>query len=117
MLSKIELRHFEQQLLDLQSEVLGVAELVDDTSAVVELDPNSIGRLSRMDAMQNQAMAQAGSLRQEEQLRLIESAIERIDVGYYGRCLECDDWVAVARLHANPMTHHCIRCANELEQA
>ena len=45
-------------------------------------------------------------------LGLIESALERIDDGSYGRCVRCDGSIPKARLNAIPYTPVCIKCAN-----
>jgi DnaK suppressor protein len=48
-------------------------------------------------------------------LDLIESALERIDGGKYGRCVQCDGAIPKARLNAIPYTPVCIKCAEEQE--
>lgn len=79
--------------------------------APVELDQSRIGRLSRMDALQGQAMAEAqGERRRLERLR-IENAMARIEDGSYGECLRCSDDIAVARLEADPAIPICVVCA------
>jgi len=114
-MTQVDLRYFEEKLLDMQEDVMGISSLVGEAAQTVELDQNRVGRLSRMDAMQGQAMAQASSARQEKQLMLIANALERIDDGVYGRCLECDDTVAIARLKIEPTAEYCINCAQKQE--
>ena len=63
------------------------SETTADTRRPVELDQTSVGRLSRMDAMQGQAMALAVEQRRKEEGRRIEAAISRIDEGEYGFCI------------------------------
>lgn len=94
---------------------MGVADLVGTAAQTVELDQNRVGRLSRMDAMQGQAMAQASAERQSQQLMLISAALARIDDGEYGRCLDCDEWIAVGRLQIDPVVECCIQCAQQRE--
>lgn len=115
MPESLDLADFEERLLALQEETLGVADLVDSAAQPVTLDQNSVGRLSRMDAMQGQAMAQASAERQQQQLNKIEQALDRIEIGNYGRCLECDEFIAVARLNIDPTSEFCITCAQALE--
>ena len=110
-MNQIELAQFEERLLDLQDDIMGLAELVNDSARTVELDQNRVGRLSRMDAMQGQAMAQASAGRQAQQLGLICRALERIDNGCYGDCLECDQSIPTARLNVDPAAEYCISCA------
>ena len=106
-----QLCQFEQQLLELQEELLGVAEVTRQTSATVELDQTRLGRLSRVDAMQQQAMSQATDVRRDQHLILIKRALERLDDGEYGECLECLENIPVARLEIDPATECCVNCA------
>ena len=107
---------FKQQLLKLQQEMLDEAENSDDASDVVTLDQTRVGRLSRMDALQGQAMAQEIKRRREIESKKIISALKRIESGDYGYCLECEDDIAIKRLEYNPAVTLCIHCANKNEQ-
>ncbi len=111
MVSQPDLKYFEEKLLDLQEEIMGISDVISHASKPVKLDQNSVGRLSRMDAMQAQAMAQAGQERQQNQLSLISDALERIDDGEFGRCLGCDEFISIARLEIEPTVEDCIHCA------
>ena len=97
----------ETRLADLEKEdQLGAAG-----EATVELDQQAVGRLSRMDALQNQAMAKAGaSRRQIERSRLL-AAHAKIEEGEYGYCEDCGDDIALARLELDPAAVKCIHCA------
>lgn len=77
----------------------------------VELDQTRQGRLSRMDALQGQAMAQATAGRRAAQRRRIEAALARIETGDYGYCTVCDEPVAAARLDNDPAVPTCVACA------
>ena len=81
-----------------------------DDSYVVKLD-SSIGRLSRMDALQNQQMALELKRRQENQLLRIKNAIKRMDKGQYGLCGKCKKSINEERLEIFPDTFTCINCA------
>lgn len=76
----------------------------------VELDQQSVGRLSRMDALQNQAMARAQSGRREARRRRIDAALRRMDEGEYGYCLDCGEELAPKRLEADPTLPRCLEC-------
>ena len=52
---------------------------------------------------------------EEDTLSLIEGALERVDNGNYGRCVECDGQISKARLNAIPYTPVCIKCAEKRE--
>ena len=83
-----------------------------DTRRPVELDQTSVGRLSRMDAMQGQAMALAVEQRRKDEMRRIEVAVRRIDDGEYGYCIACGEEIAAKRLAADPTIPTCIACAS-----
>jgi len=106
-----KIKYFESLLLDAQEKNLGVAELLVGSRSSVTLDQTKVGRLSRMDAMQQQAMSQASDDRREESLVQIKAALERIDDGEYGECLECLEPIAEARLEIDPAISLCIKCA------
>ena len=87
------------------------SETSADDRKPVTLDQQSVGRLSRMDAMQMQAMAQASEKRRRQEVSRIESAIKRIDEGEYGYCVTCGDGISEKRLKADPTIPTCINCA------
>ncbi len=107
-----QLNYFEQRLLNEQAELLGVATLVEESAETVELDQTAVGRLSRMDAMQQQAMALASQERQGERLNRIKSALERIEDNEFGECLECLQAIPIARMEIDPSIECCVNCAN-----
>ena len=77
----------------------------------VELDQQSVGRLSRMDAMQVQAMAQAVERRRRARLALVDAALKRLDEGDYGYCIDCGEDIAPGRLEADAAAPRCVDCA------
>lgn len=77
----------------------------------VQLDQQSVGRLSRMDALQVQAMAQAEEGRRQQRLRLIDAALKRIDEGAYGCCVSCGDDIPDKRLAFDLAATRCVDCA------
>jgi len=111
----IDSKKFKAQLLARQAELESLNALTQDAAKTVDLDQNRVGRLSRMDAMQGQAMAQANADRQQRQLRSIEQALSRIALGSYGRCKDCDELITIGRLEADPTVDYCIDCAQRLE--
>ena len=104
-----------ERLLELRAELQAVAESGDESAAIVELDQAKVGRLSRMDAMQAQAMAQASAQRRQQMLRRIEAALSRIENDEYGMCMECDEPIAPKRLEFDPTVTLCITCASKAE--
>jgi DnaK suppressor protein len=85
-----------------------LAHLKTDTS--VMLDQQAIGRVSRMDALMNQGLAQASDQRAVRDLAAALEALDHIDEGTYGMCAGCGQPIAFARLEAMPEARLCARC-------
>ncbi|GHB17955.1 molecular chaperone DnaK [Pseudovibrio japonicus] len=98
-------------LLARRKELSELSEISEADRATVALDQQSVGRLSRMDAMQRQAMAQANDRQRARELQRIESALHRIKEDEYGFCLECGEDIPEARLRADPAALYCVPCA------
>jgi len=79
--------------------------------APVELDQQSVGRLSRMDALQVQAMAEAQAARRRAEIERIDRALQRIASGDFGFCLGCGEEIAPKRLDWDPAVATCVNCA------
>ncbi|NBC11879.1 MAG: TraR/DksA family transcriptional regulator [Gammaproteobacteria bacterium] len=109
----MDFEHFRGLLLARRAALLADAD--GDAAATVELDQTRQGRLSRMDAMQQQAMAAATGQRRTTELARIDAALARIDSGDYGLCLGCDEEIAPARLEIDPAATRCISCAAKAE--
>ena len=108
---------WQKKLLELRFELEGIEESGEEASAVVELDQTKVGRLSRMDAMQAQAMAQASAERRAQALRRIEAALQRLEENLFGDCLECGESINPKRLEFDPTVELCIGCASKAEDA
>ncbi|MEM9708727.1 MAG: TraR/DksA C4-type zinc finger protein [Pseudomonadota bacterium] len=93
------------------------AALLEETAegaadrAVVDLDQQSVGRLSRMDALQRQAMAASQERRRIARRQRIQAARARLEAGEFGFCEECGDDIGANRLETDPTTPLCISCA------
>ena len=105
-----------ERLLQLRADIEKAAVASEGSSQVVELDQSRLGRLSRMDAMQVQAMSQAADQRREQRLRHITAALTRIDQDKYGYCQSCEEAIAQKRLEFDPTAVLCIDCASNAEQ-
>ncbi len=102
---------FKRQLEDMVA-VLQVSLKPSDQTAPVALD-TSIGRLSRMDAIQSQQMALALKQRQQQQLARVERALQAITDDTYGQCRRCQKAIAFERLEAQPDAVLCVNCAEQ----
>ena len=109
--------HFRDLLLARRDELEAVREQGDAAAATVELDQTRVGRLSRVEALQDQAMARATAARRELELTRIDSALARLEGGEFGDCIRCGEPIPPARLEFDPATLVCVACAERLEQA
>jgi len=116
MMSDSFVSDIRAKLLELRDELESVAAASGASSQVVELDQARVGRLSRMDAMQAQAMSQAVERRREMTLRGIAAALQRVDDGNYGICQSCEEPIDRKRLEFDPTALLCIECATAAEQ-
>jgi DnaK suppressor protein len=95
------------RLLELDAEDAAAAA----STAPVMLDQEAVGRLSRMDAMQMQAMALAARERRTRERQLVHAALARLHGDEFGWCRRCGEEIAEARLMNDPTVVTCIRCA------
>ena len=102
----------KQHLLLLQKQHQELEEEFEKASDTVKLDQSSVGRLSRMDAMQGQQMALEASRRRQLQSQKIEGALRRIDSGDFGFCFVCEEEIDWRRLEADPSNTRCLACAD-----
>ncbi len=107
----IDLKSAKVLLKARRAELEGLSSLSKDARSTVELDQQSVGRLSRMDAMQQQAMNQATERTRQRDLNRIKAAMARMNDGEYGYCAECGEEIAMRRLKVDPMAERCINCA------
>jgi DnaK suppressor protein len=105
-----ETEPFRQALLERRRTLQ--AQQGSDADAVVELDQTRQSRLFRMDAMQQQAMAEAAERARKRDLVRIEMAERRIATGDYGTCEECGEEIPDGRLAIDPMATRCVKCAD-----
>lgn len=108
MIGELEAR----ELLQVRREELeALSALSEEARTAVALDQQSVGRLSRMDALQTQAMNEATERKRRADLVRIERAFARLRDGEYGYCEDCGAEIAEGRLRADPAAERCIRCA------
>jgi len=109
--SKRDLNAIKAALEAEADELAGLSAAGAKERRPVELDQQSVGRLSRMDALQVQAMAHATESRRQVRTQRIKAALARIAAGEYGYCVECGDEIPAARLDIDPTTPRCVHCS------
>ncbi len=106
-----ELKAFKTALMAECAALIEAREGTSADRAPVELDQQSIGRVSRIDAIQQQAMARAQDARRGVRARLIAAALRRIQEDEYGYCVACGEEIPIARLKIDPACAQCVACA------
>ena len=107
----LDLERLRARLIADHEAVIEQDRLAEADRAPVALDQDSVGRLSRIDAMQVQAMALAQARRRHSKRLAIEAALQRVDTGEFGYCFKCGEAIALARLDHDPALTTCINCA------
>jgi DnaK suppressor protein len=110
-----QLAEFRARLVQERESLLDTHELAVDGTKPVELDQTTVGRLSRMEAIQAQAVAVATQQRREVQLQRIKWALTRMDEGEYGLCQRCEEPINPRRLEFDPTSPLCLECARQRE--
>jgi DnaK suppressor protein len=110
-LTDAQLEELKSHLLRALQKLQKSMAATDEAAQPVELDQTAVGRLSRMDSLQNQAMSSNLQDRERARLAGILSALERIEEGTYGVCEECDDAIQYGRLMVFPEAATCAGCA------
>lgn len=111
MMNKTILLKYREQMTALLADLAQQDHQGAEGQKTVELDQQSVGRLSRMDAMQHQAMARAIQVRRDQMRTRIIEAFARMEEGEFGFCATCGDDIAPERLDFDPTVPNCINCA------
>lgn len=109
----LDFSHYQEMLMRRRVVLQQVVQMGDAAAATVELDQTRVGRLSRMDALQGQAMSQETQRRREQELRHIAAALQRIEQNEFGECAQCGEMIAEGRLAVDPAATLCIVCAEK----
>ena len=94
-----ELKLLEQSLNDF-----------NESSKIVELDQQLIGRLSRMDSIRDQQMTKANMIRRGQRKSELINALKRLEEDDFGFCIDCGDEIDIRRIRVNPLVRKCISC-------
>ncbi len=112
-----EIARFKALLETRLVELVALSEGSAEARKPVELDQQSVGRLSRQDALQQQAMANAQEVRRANETHNIGAALTRIVEDEFGYCDECGEAIAIRRLEIDPTAMRCAPCAGAVKHA
>ena len=104
-----ELEYYRRILAQHLAEVEAYLESSKEAAAAVEPD-KSLGRLSRMEAMQDQQLVMEMRRRKKRHLVEIKTALSRIEMDDYGNCIFCGKEISGDRLEVFPESQTCVRC-------
>lgn len=99
---------------EIEARIMALRKQTDATKearATVELDQQSVGRLSRMDAIERKAMADATQRMRHLETKQLEAALARLEEGSFGYCVECGEEIEAKRLDLSPAVLSCLDCA------
>ena len=109
-LSPAQLQQLKDNLHARREELTELLLQREQTAKPVILDQNSVGRVSRIDAIQQQKMAEANKFQAQQELKKITSALQQLHDEDYGDCLTCGEAIGFPRLQVKPTATLCIAC-------
>jgi len=107
----IDEKALKQQLIDRKEELERLVTAHHDDTRPVVLDQTTVGRLSRMDEIQNQAMSVEMERRRIGETHRIDAALARMEENEFGYCMSCGDEIEKKRLELDPAIPSCVGCA------
>lgn len=115
-LTDVQISEQRKRLNELKDQIETTLSQSKEAARPVELDQQAVGRLSRIDAIQQQKMVEANRRRQSLRLKQIKAALVAMESGDYGVCRRCEESIAWPRLQAQPECFICLDCQESLEQ-
>ena len=110
-----QLAELTAALQALLADLEGQVSRPSDRSEIVDLD-QPIGRISRVDALQQQAMSKEQQRRTKLRLGQVRQALAAVADDEYGFCRSCEEPVGYRRLRAFPETPFCLACRAAIER-
>ena len=102
-------------LRKLQSGLEQLLRSTRESAQPVDLD-EPIGRLTRMDAIQQQKMSAANRRTHDIRLKQVKQALAAMNSDRYGLCRRCEDPIGFPRLEARPESPYCLDCQDEVDR-
>ena len=97
----------------LNSEIIKTEEKVvryEDLAQPISPD-NAIGRVSRMDAINNKSIVDAALRKARERLNGLKSSLDKLDSSDFGVCIKCKNNIPIERILLAPQSSFCVNCA------
>jgi DnaK suppressor protein len=110
-LSPAQIEEIRGELLRSLTRLERSIKISGESTRVGDLEQDTVGRLSRIDAIQNQGLTKNLHERERQQLASILEALRRIEEGSFGACVACGGTIPFERLAIFPETRNCTTCA------
>ena len=114
-LTEFELAELKQNLIDLEIHLEAISKAGQAADKTVDLDL-PIGRLTRIDAIQQQEMDEAGRRQAAMRHKLVKTVLALFADDEYGYCKQCEEPIGYKRLKARPEALFCVECQNNIEK-
>jgi len=86
--------------------------IVDYRELTQPISPDdAIGRVSRMDAINNKSVSDAALRQAEEKLRKLEYVLQKLGTKDFGICVKCGQPIPLGRILIKPESVYCVKCA------
>ncbi len=110
-MNKEEKAEFKIKLLKtIETTQQQIDQLVEDTKPIAP--ENSLGRITRMDAINNKSVAEATLRTTRRKMDKLQNALKKIDEKDFGKCIKCKGPIPIQRLMYMPESNNCVRCAS-----
>ena len=109
-MNKVEKQDIKNRILE---ELKKTEEaILDYKESTKPISPeNAIGRVSRMDAINNKSVVEAALRKAEEKLNKLKLVLNKVDDADFGICIRCDQPIPIGRVLLMPQSRNCVRCA------
>ena len=114
-LTEKQMKGLREALRKLQSDLEQLLRSTRESTKPVDLD-EPIGRLTRMDAIQQQKMSAANRRTHDIRLKQVKQALAAMNSDRYGLCRRCEDPIGFLRLEARPESPYCLDCQDEVDR-
>ena len=101
-------RHIQKTIAGLKADIDAYKGLTQPIAP-----DDSIGRLTRMEAINSKSINEAALRKARNKLSRLERALRNIGDPDFGLCQECEESIPFARLMAMPESNLCVACAEK----
>lgn len=110
-MNKNDLKHIEEKIAEEISKTEAAILYYKDLTKPIAPE-NAIGRISRMDAINNKSVNEAALKQAEQKLKNLKIALSNINDAGFGLCFKCHDQIPIGRILLMPHTRFCVNCAS-----